>query len=110
MFLKTIQGIRQGSLIDDLDRQLYELGLLVKHTGKAGELTLKLKIRPIDNMGSAIHIEDVIAVKEPELAKEKSVFFVTEAGEFVKNDPRQRNLELKSVGEEQRPAELKNVG
>lgn len=111
MFLKTMQGVRQGVALEELDRALYDLGLAVKAAGKAGELILKLKIVPIDANASAVHIEDSILVKEPKLSKGKSVFFMTEAGDFVKNDPRQRALDLKDVNAETPAADgLKSVG
>jgi len=106
-----MQGIRQGSALAELDDALHNLTLAVKKAGKGGELVLKLKIVPIDANSSAVHIEDSILVKEPKVTKGKSVFFMTEAGELVKNDPRQRALDLREVGTDRPSAEdLRSVG
>jgi hypothetical protein len=110
MFLKTMQGIRQGAALTDLDQALYDLGLAVKQSGKAGELILKLKIVPVDSVGMAVHIEDSIVTKEPKMSKGKTIFFVDDAGQFVKNDPRQRSLDLRDVTQPTEQTDLKVVG
>lgn len=112
MFLKTLQGVRQGVALEELNQALYDLGLAVKAAGKPGELVLRLKIVPVDAVGHAVQIEDQIVTKEPKLSKGRTVFFVDEAGNFVKNDPRQRPLDLKEVGTSTpaTPGELREVG
>lgn len=111
MFLKTLQNVRQGAAIDELGQALYDLTLAVKAAGKSGELVLRLKVVPIDAAGAAVHIEDQIITKEPKLSKGKTVFFINDAGELVKNDPRQRALDLKEVPAVAAPSDsLRDVG
>lgn len=109
MFLKTLQGVRQGAVIDELNQKLYDLGLAVRSTGRAGELVLKLKLAPIDQSGLTLHIEDTVVVKEPKLSKGKTVFFVTDDGQLVRNDPRQKSLELRQVPAPEAPQEMRSI-
>jgi hypothetical protein len=65
----------------------------VKATGKAGSLTLSLKIKPPKKGGMAyLLIEDAISVKEPKLDKSDTVFFPIADNGLSRQDPSQSEL------------------
>ena len=105
-FDHTLREIRFGECLDELTAELGKLVAAVSNTGKAGSLTLTIKMKPV---GAAIEITDDIKDKVPALSKGTSLFFATPENNLVRNDPRQPDLtNLKSV--ETRPAtELKEV-
>lgn len=106
-FNETIVALRYGTLHDDLTNELNALVSKVANSMKAGELTLKLKLKP--GKGGQIEIVDDILVKAPKEEKGTSIMFATPDGNLTREDPRQLQIEgLRSVDME--TGELKKVG
>jgi hypothetical protein len=106
-FNDTIVALRYGTLHDDLTTELNALVAKVANSMKAGELTLKLKLKP--GKGGQIEIVDDIVVKAPKEEKGTSIMFATVEGNLTREDPRQMQIEgLRSVDME--TGELKKVG
>lgn len=97
-FLETLRELRAGRTLDDLAENLAEIVTAVRATGKSGELTLKLKVKPPKAGGSSyLMVEDSIAAKVPKLDHGDTVFFHTRDGGLSRQDPSQAELEFKSV-------------
>jgi hypothetical protein len=106
-FNETIVALRYGTLHDDLTLELNALVAKVASSMKAGELTLKLKLKP--GKGGQIEIVDDIAIKAPKEEKGTSIMFATPDGNLTREDPRQMQIDgLRSVDME--TGELKKVG
>jgi len=94
----TLRDIRQGNCLDELSVYLNDLVAAVRETGKAGDITLKLKISPAGSgKVEAIQVDDSIIVKLPELPKPSTLFFTTEDNNLQRQDPRQKTMELEPV-------------
>lgn len=98
LFARTLQDLRHGASAEELSEQLSVLIAAVRETGKGGELIYKIKIKPA-NKGQirTVIVEDEINLKKPGFDRESSIFFTTDDNCLVRNDPRQRELELKTI-------------
>lgn len=98
-FVQTIGEFAEGRTNEELTSALSALVLAVGQTGKKGSLTLKLNIEP--NAEGLVRLTDEITVKIPQAARGASIFYVTEEGSLVKNNPRQKELPLRQVASRQ---------
>lgn len=105
-FTDTLVSLRFGTLNDDLTEALNTLVHVCSSTGRSGELTLKLKLKP--GKGGQIEIADDVIVKSPKEEKGTSIMFATPDGNLTREDPRQLQLEgLRTVDKE--TGELRRV-
>ncbi|APX84593.1 hypothetical protein BV511_07635 [Methylorubrum extorquens] len=86
-----------GDAYDELTLQLGEVVQAVMKTGKAGSLSLSLKVAA--NGTGSVTITDDIKVKVPEAARPKTMFFATESGSLMRNNPRQHEMQLRDVAD-----------
>lgn len=106
-FTDTLVKLRYGTLHDDLTDALNQLTSDVTRTGKVGQITLTIKLKPTNNSGQ-IEIIDDIKVQTPKENKGTSIMFATPENNLVRDDPRQLKLEgLRSVDME--TGELRKV-
>lgn len=82
----------RGRSHDELSERLRELVLAVEHTGKPGKLAYTVTVKPQDNADGAVLVADQIKSTLPELDRPQSIFFATDTGDLVRNDPRQTSL------------------
>lgn len=92
MFLTTLQRHRGGLTLDDLSAQLTALVSAVALAGKGGMLTLKIGVKPASRGKSAVVIQDKISLTLPKVEAEESFWFANEAGELMKEDPKQTRM------------------
>jgi len=103
--LTTLCELRSGRTIAELSDQLAEVIEAVRRTGKAGQLTLRLLVKPFskgktDEEVQPLAIEDSISTKLPQLERGVTLFFSDADGGLERNDPRQMSLpDLKKVTE-----------
>jgi hypothetical protein len=106
-FIDTLTALRYGELHDELSEKLNELVTACSETGKAGALTLTLKLKP--SKGGAMEISDEVKSKVPKLEHGSTLMFPTPEGNLQREDPRQLKLEgLREVPRE--TGEIRNVG
>jgi hypothetical protein len=106
-FLAMLQQQRRGECMNDLADAVRKLTTAVQLTGRAGDLVLKLTLRPASKgAGNALVIEDDIRLKEPKPEQPGSIFFADEDGNLLREDPRQLNMELRTVDGGQEPVRL----
>lgn len=95
-FVQVVGEFAEGRTNDELSSALATLVQAVTATQKRGSLTLKLIVEP--NGEQMIRLVDEITVKVPQRARGASIFFAGEDGSLLKRDPRQKELELRSIG------------
>ena len=100
-FSLFIVELNEGSTHAALSADLAELLRTVQNTGRAGSLTLKVKVAPATrtNSGSVDKVT-VTADRKLELPKPEQAsdfFWLTEDGETARNHPRQHDLPLREV-------------
>ena len=100
-FADVVRELASGKIYDDLTTQLGEVVTGVLETGKVGELSLKLSIKP-NGEGSVVVAADV-KQKVPAPTVGTTLFFATSSGSLIRNDPRQTEMPLREVKEEPRP-------
>lgn len=106
-FTDTLGALRFGTLNEDLSKSLNELVQACSSTGKTGELTLKIKLKP--GKGGQIEVFDDIKLNAPKEERGSSIMFATPEGNLQREDPRQMQLEgLRAVDKE--TGELRKVG
>ena len=96
-FLSLLQLHRNGQALDDLSQAMREATEAAQLQGKVAVITLKIAIKPAGNGSGAIVVADDIKVKLPMPDKVTSFFFCDEAGNLHRNDPRQKELPLRSI-------------
>lgn len=96
-FEKTLREIRHGQCVTDLSQELTDLVTQIRATGKGGSLTLTINVKPSGTGSGMLIVKDTIKAKPPVLETDPSVFYADESGVLQRNDPRQKELELKTL-------------
>jgi hypothetical protein len=96
--VQTLTEIRNGALIQDATSGLSEVVRAVNNTGKGGELTIKIRIKPVGPTSVTVMVDGEVVKKLPEPDREVSIFFPTADGSLTKTDPNQMPLGLRPVG------------
>lgn len=113
-FSHLLNEINEGSTHAALSADLADLLRTVQTTGRAGTLTVKLKVVPavrntsggdIDRVN--ITVDRTLALPKPETPTD--FFYLTDDGETTRNHPRQQTLELREVAPTTQPAQLKEA-
>lgn len=110
-YLEVMKELRNGSSLLELSEKLDSLVTAIRETGKAGKITLTLKLSPMGD-STDIHqmlITEEIKVEKPEKGRAASLFFVRNDNVLSRNDERQPELPGLRVVEMDRPGDLKEV-
>jgi hypothetical protein len=109
MFQETILQINNGATVAELSEALEKVVAAVRMAGKAGSVTLTLKVAPASKGSTdVLMVESQVRTKLPEPERGISIFYATDDNHLVRNDPRQIQLPLRVVDIEQ-PKQLKEV-
>ncbi|WP_027710155.1 hypothetical protein [Zooshikella ganghwensis] len=109
-FSQTVAYINRGSLNDELTEKLSDIVKAVRETQKTGSITLQLKIQMLSNSDEdTIKISPTVKTSIPEYEQPKAVFWSTADGDLLRNDPKQGELELKSVPVSGENQKLKSI-
>ncbi|MDF3280856.1 hypothetical protein [Gordonia sp. N1V] len=92
-FADFLRELQKGEIHQELSEQLHALIGRVAEVGKAGSLTLTLKVKR-DRSGM-IQIDDDVKAKLPQWERPSSMWFVDKNGNPTKRDPQQ--LEFKGI-------------
>ena len=92
-FGNILATLQKGTTHTELGRELHELVAVVLETGKAGTLTLTLKVVPSKEWGR-IEIHDKVTAKHPERDRYASIYFVADDGNLSRTDPNQLSFEI----------------
>lgn len=91
----TLRDLGYGETLDVLAEDLKEVVKGVRDTGKAGEVTLKLTVKP--NGPAGVAITDKIVTKVPRADRGEALFFLDADANLLRNDPRQHELPLRRI-------------
>lgn len=110
--LDVLSQIRGGAALIDANKELREVVMAVKSTGKKGSITLKIDIEPDKTDDTVVTFQPDVTKKVPKKAYAKGLFYVSDNGDVSREDPRQQELELERQEKlaEQGATALKQVG
>lgn len=92
-FVDTLLELQQGELQQELTDELKAVVARVLETGKAGKLSLTLKVRKASKgAGSSLIITGDVKVTLPVPERGETVLFAAEDLTLQRNDPRQPRL------------------
>jgi len=97
-FLQVMQTHDGGMVCDELADAMRECVEAVGLTGKAASLTLSVKFTPAAKGAYGV-VFGKPKTKTPEMERQGSIWYVDEAGHLTRNDPRQRELALRTVAQ-----------
>ena len=113
-FALLLNEINEGSTHAALTQDMADLLRTVQTTGRAGKLTITLKVAPavrntsggdIDRIN--LTVDRTLALPKPETPTD--FFYLTEDGETTRNHPKQQTLELREVTSTTPPAQFKEA-
>ena len=113
-FAHLLNEINEGSTHAALTQDMADLLRTVQTTGRAGKLTITLKVAPavrntsggdIDRVN--ITVDRILALPKPETPTD--FFYLTEDGDTTRNHPKQQSLELREVSTPTQPAQFKEA-
>lgn len=96
-FADFLREQAQGKTHDELGEALYDLAQRVRDTGKAGTLTLIVKVETMKGDERTLVVSDEIRLKLPEYPRKPSIFYTGPTGNLQRTDPDQLSLPLREV-------------
>lgn len=97
-FSQQLAFLSKGSLDAELTQALADVVKAVRETGKAGSVTLTLKVGMLNQRDeNAVKVSPAVKITTPKLPPYESVMFSTADGDLLRDDPKQRKLDLREV-------------
>lgn len=97
-FSQQMTYLNKGTLNDELTEVLADVVKAVRETGKAGSLTLTLKVSMFNKADeNIVKISPSVSSKIPEGERAETIMWSTADGDLLRNDPHQPINELKQV-------------
>lgn len=113
-FFGLMQVHRHGEMQNDLSAALRDITQAAQLMGKPAKMTVTIVVKPAAQIKGAVLIEDDIKVTLPKPERENSIFYATEDGTLLREDPKQMKLQLRVIEapavSEQGAESLKKVG
>lgn len=97
LFTNTLNTMDFGITAEELSNELANVLQAVRDTGRKGTLALKLTIKPESIQTGQISITPDISSNPPQIARERSMLFMTPDNNLQREDPRQKSLEFTAV-------------
>jgi len=98
MFPEFLVKIGDGSLVNELNEGVRRCAEAVRDLGRPASLTLTISMKPASKKCAIIvMVEGTVKVKVPEPERGVTIYYVDEAGQLVRSDPRQQRLPLRPV-------------
>lgn len=97
----------QGDVDVEMTLALAEVVQAVAAHGKKGTVTLKITVDTAGSGGRTVETSCVVDAKAPTADPERSIFYVGDKGSLHRDDPYQRRLPLKRVGDPPLPGTTK---
>lgn len=91
-FLDIITHYRRGTLNKKINEKLAELTKVCRDTNKAGEITIKLKLKPSKSGGNEFTWAGSVTSKVPEQIIPEAIFFIDDKGNVTRDDPAQSKM------------------
>lgn len=96
-FFGLMQVHRHGEMQNDLSAALREITQSAQLRGKPAKMTVTITVKPAAQIKGAVLIEDDIKVTLPKPERENSIFYATEDGTLLREDPKQMKLQLRVI-------------
>lgn len=96
-FLETLQRQEYGGVLDKLTEAQHEVLQGVQKTQKSGEITLKIKYA--HEGAGQVSIVAEVTHKAPRMSAVKQIYYLTPEANLALNDPRQVEMDLRSVSD-----------
>ncbi|CAB4158500.1 hypothetical protein UFOVP703_14 [uncultured Caudovirales phage] len=97
----TLRLLQGGLFLDQCSDLFANVVRSVDDTGKTGKLTITLDVKKVSG---AISVTAKVTDKAPEKAPDADLFYATVEGNLSRNNPNQRELELRVAEPAQKPA------
>lgn len=92
-----IREIDRGKFAEAITDELSKLVPACRDTGAVGELTISLKLKPGKGGSAVVEVIPSYKVKQPKTEVPTEIFFATETGALIRDNPDQGKLELEVV-------------
>lgn len=92
-----IREIDRGKFAEAITDELSKLVPACRDTGAVGELTISLKLKPGKGGSAVVEVIPSYKVKQPKTEVPTEIFFATESGALIRDNPDQGKLELEVV-------------
>jgi hypothetical protein len=90
---QTLLALKNGAVMNDLSARLRDVIQAVRQTEKKGSLVLKLTVSPaVKGSGDIVVIEASMRSTKPEPELGKTIFYTTEEGDLLQQDPNQMKM------------------
>ena len=99
LFLEVLKQLRAGRTQEELSEGVNQLVQECRNTGKKGEITLKLTIKPDKGDNGQYFLSDTVTVKSPKFDRGQTLMFGTPDGNLQRSDPNQGEMDLRVVNE-----------
>jgi hypothetical protein len=95
LITEILGEIEGGTFVGDLSEALDKVVEAVMETNRAGKINIALTITPTGR--ASVKLDAAFSAKEPENTRASTTFFVGKNNQLQRNDPAQREMELKVV-------------
>ena len=95
----VLREYRKGRAVDLASQRLAELIQAVDETNKAGDITIKIKVKPQKGGGSEKTLAIDVKCKIPEIDLPEAIFFSDQDGNLHRTDPAQSELRFRDANE-----------
>lgn len=102
----TVSQLRSGATQEELSEELSKAVNMARETGKQAVVTLRLTIKPVGD--GQYQLQDKVTTTLPELPRGMTMMFGTPDGNLMREDPRQKKMELRGVADD-KPTEFKSA-
>ena len=93
-FELVLRNQRKGAMMTDLSKTMQEAVLAVTEHGEAATVTVTFKISPANSDAGALSVRDEIKSKLPQPKRSNTLFYSTDDGRLVREDPNQEDLKF----------------
>lgn len=102
-FAEMLTILDRGAAHAEASRGLHDLVASVQAIGRAGGLTIAIEVKPLKGAKDQLILTAQVTVKLPKSDPTSQMFFVDNAGNLTRNDPRQLEFEGMRVVEPAAP-------
>lgn len=92
-FAEILTVLDHGTAHAEASRTLHDLIAAVRDTGKPGYMTIRVGLKPVTGSNGQVLVSAQVASKLPQAEVGSAVFFIEDAGNLVRHDPRQPEIE-----------------
>jgi len=91
-FAATLAQLAKGKTNTQLSEQLREVVAAVAKTKKNGKLQITINVKPQKSVEGAVIVSAVSKANAPAFEQPASIFYATDDGNLVRDDPHQQSL------------------